>query len=313
MTTILVPIDGSALAAEALPFARALLRPDDRLLLLRVAPAAEPLTTPLTGTVLASQDEIGAIWRQAADAELETAAAASGVDRARIETLVETGEPAERIVAAAAARGDTIIVMSSHGRGALGRAIFGSVADRVAHTATVPVMIVRPGKEELPAGAALFRRIVVPLDGSELAEAALPEAKALAVHLGVPILLVRAVDPTSWLPYAAGVSPTPALSPDITTEIIDQARQEANASLTASAAKLQGGGITVTQRVLEGSPYFAIADALQPGDLLVMTSHGRSGIRRWLMGSVAEKLVREAPVPVMIVPTPQRLEEVQAP
>jgi nucleotide-binding universal stress UspA family protein len=140
----------------------------------------------------------------------------------------------------------------------------------------------------------------------------LPEAKALAVHLGVPILLARAVDPTSWLPYTAGVSPTPALSPDITTEIIDQARQEANASLTASAAKLQGGGVTVTQRVLEGSPYFAIADALQPGDLLVMTSHGRSGIRRWLMGSVAEKLVREAPAPVMIVPTPQRLEETQA-
>ncbi|HET7094183.1 MAG TPA: universal stress protein, partial [Thermomicrobiales bacterium] len=241
MTTILVPIDGSALAAAALPVARALLRPDDRLLLLRVTPTAEPLTTPLTGTVVASQDEIGSIWRQAADAELETAAAASGVDRSRIDRLVEAGEPAAEIVAVAARQGDAIIVMSSHGRGALGRAIFGSVADRVAHTATVPVLIVRPDNDALVAGAVLFRRIVVPLDGSELAEAALPEAEALAKHLGVPINLVRAVDPTTWMPYAAGAEPAPAISPEVTTQIIDQARQEASQSLAAAAAKLGSG------------------------------------------------------------------------
>jgi nucleotide-binding universal stress UspA family protein len=308
MTTILVPIDGSALAAEALPAACALLQSEDRLLLLRVIPAAEPLTTPLTGTVVASQDEIGSIWRQAAEAELETAAAASGVDRSRIDLVVDAGEPAARIVAVAAERGDAIIVMSSHGRGAIGRAIFGSVADRVAHSATVPVLIVRPGKDALAAGAVLFRRIVVPLDGSELANEALPEAQKLAKHLGVPIQLVRAVDPTTWMPYAAGAEPAPALSPEVTVRIIDQARQEARDSLAASAATLAGSGVEVTQQVLEGSPFFAIADALQPGDLLVMTSHGRSGVQRWLMGSVAEKLVREAPVPVMIVPTPQRRE-----
>jgi nucleotide-binding universal stress UspA family protein len=271
------------------------------LLLLRVTPAAEPLTTPLTGMVVASQDEIGAIWRQSADAELETAATASGVDRSRIELLVVAGQPAAQIVAVAAERGDAIVVMSSHGRGALGRAIFGSVADRVAHTATVPVLIVRPDKDALAAGAVLFRRIIVPLDGSELAEAALPEAATLAKHLGAPIHLVRAVDPTTWMPYAAGGEPAPAISPDVTTRIIDQAREEASQSLASAAAKL--GGVQVTQQVLEGSPFFAIADVLQPGDLLVMTSHGRSGVQRWLMGSVAEKLVREAPVPVMIVPT----------
>lgn len=306
MTTILVPIDGSALAAEALPAARALLRPEDRLLLLRVIPAAEPLTTPVTGTVVASQDEIGSIWRAAADAELETAAAASNVDRSRIELLVEAGEPAEQIVAVAAERGDAIVVMSSHGRGALGRAIFGSVADRVAHTATVPVMIVRPGRDALAAGAVLFRRIVVPLDGSELAEAALPEAVKLAKHLGAPIHLVRAIDPTTWMPYAAGAEPAPAISPDLATQLVGQSQQEARTGLATAAAKLAGSGVEVTQQVLEGSPFFAIADALQPGDLLVMTSHGRSGVERWLMGSVAEKLVREAPVPVMIVPSQAR-------
>jgi nucleotide-binding universal stress UspA family protein len=306
MTTILVPIDGSALAAEAVPAARALLRPEDRLMLLRVTPAAGPLTTPLTGTVVASQDAIGAIWRQAADGELETAAAASNVDRSRIDLLVVAGEPAEQIVAVAAERGDAIIVMSSHGRGALGRAIFGSVADRVAHTSTVPVLIVRPGKDALAAGAVLFRRIVVPLDGSELAEAALPEAQKLAKHLGAPIHLMRAVDPTTWMPYAAGAEPSPAISADLATQIIDQAQQEARDGLAAAAAKLAGSGVEVTRQVLEGSPYFAIADSLQPGDLLVMTSRGRSGVQRWLMGSVAEKLVREAPVPVMIVPTSER-------
>ena len=73
--------------------------------------------------------------------------------------------------------------------------------------------------------------------------------------------------------------------------------------LTAVVARLEDEGVSATWDVLEGSPFFAIADATQTGDLLVTTSHGRSGVLRWLLGSVAEKLVREAPVPVLLVPS----------
>ena len=65
-------------------------------------------------------------------------------------------------------------------------------------------------------------------------------------------------------------------------------------------------GIAASGAVLNGSPFFAINDATRPGDLIVLTSHGRGGVRRWLLGSVAEKLVREASVPVLLVPAVER-------
>jgi nucleotide-binding universal stress UspA family protein len=71
-------------------------------------------------------------------------------------------------------------------------------------------------------------------------------------------------------------------------------------------AHLKEEGVAASGAILDGSPFFAISDATEPGDLIVLTSHGRGGVRRWLLGSVAEKLVREAPVPVLLVPAVER-------
>ena len=70
--------------------------------------------------------------------------------------------------------------------------------------------------------------------------------------------------------------------------------------------RLQYQGVDVGWDVLDGSPYSEIANAIQPEDLVVITSHGRGGIMRWLLGSVAEKLVREAPAPILLVPAADR-------
>ena len=306
MTTILVPVDGSTLAHEAIPYARSLLRPDDRLLLVRVVPLAESIAAAMTGSVIASEDEVSAMWKQAADGELAEAAGQAGIAADRIETEVAVGDPAEQIVATAQAKPAEMIVMASHGRGAIGRAIFGSVADRVAHTATVPVMLVRPSKDHTDRPDFHVARVVVPLDGSALAEEALPVAKRISTQLAVPIHLVRAIDPVSALPMAPSVTPVAPVSPEIATQIMNEIEAEAKGSLATVERKLAGDGFTATAELLEGSPFFAIADALKPGDVLVMTSHGRTGVRRWLMGSVAEKLVREAPAPVVIVPAVDR-------
>lgn len=306
MTTILVPVDGSVLAQQAIPYARALLRPDDQVLLLRVVPLAESIAAAMTGTVIASEDEVSAMWKQAADGELAEAAGHAGIAADRIATEVAVGDPAEQIVAAAQAKPAEMIVMASHGRGAIGRAIFGSVADRVAHTATVPVMLVRPSKDHTDRPDFHVARVVVPLDGSALAEEALPVAKRISTQLAVPIHLVRAIDPVSALPMAPSVTPIAPVSPEIATQIMNEIEAEAKGTLATVERKLAGDGFTATAELLEGSPFFAIADALKPGDVLVMTSHGRTGVRRWLMGSVAEKLVREAPAPVVIVPAVDR-------
>jgi nucleotide-binding universal stress UspA family protein len=202
-----------------------------------------------------------------------------------------------------------MIAMASHGRSAVGRAIFGSVADRVARTAPVPILILRTPDEDADHGVAVTR-IVVPLEGSQIAERALPVASELARQLPAPVYVVRAVDAAATLPLASGVfGAGPVVGEEVTDQIWEEAETEARSTVTSAVSRLQAEGVDASGTILNGSPFFAISEATQPGDLLLLTSHGRGGVRRWLLGSVAEKLVREADAPVMLVPAIERVEE----
>jgi nucleotide-binding universal stress UspA family protein len=220
--------------------------------------------------------------------------------------MVAEGEPDEEIVNAAAQRGVAMIAMASHGRSAVGRAIFGSVADRVARTASVPILILRTPDEDAD-HSVVVSRIVVPLDGSQIAERALPVAIELARQLAAPVHVVRAVDAAVALPMASGVfGAGPVVGEEVTDQIWEEAETEARSTVSAAVARLQAEGVDASGATLNGSPFFVISDATRPGDLLILTSHGRGGVRRWLLGSVAEKLVREADAPVMLVPALER-------
>jgi nucleotide-binding universal stress UspA family protein len=164
-------------------------------------------------------------------------------------------------------------------------------------------------EHELP----LVRRLLVPLDGSALAEGALPVASEIAIRLAVPVRIVQAIDIPAAFAALAGegmfeISP----SGEVYQQMADALQQGARSTLQRAAARLEGEGVAQSWEILSGSPYVAIAEAGQSGDLIVMTSHGRSGVLRWLLGSVAEKLVREAPVPVLLVPSVGRGSAVQA-
>jgi nucleotide-binding universal stress UspA family protein len=215
-------------------------------------------------------------------------------------------------VATAARRGVEMIALASHGRGAVGRAIFGSVADRVARTAPVPILILRAPDEDADQSV-VVSRLVVPLDGSQIAERALPVVSALARQLDAPVHVVRAVDPASTLPMASGIFGTgPVVTADFTDQIWEEAEAEARSTVTAAVTQLQAAGVDASGAILNGSPFFAISEATQPNDLLILTSHGRGGVERWLLGSVAEKLVREADAPVLLVPALERVEELRS-
>jgi nucleotide-binding universal stress UspA family protein len=265
---VLVPLDGSPEAEQALPFAEALAEPGCQLILLEVGEDPD--------------DEFALLERHADSC-------------ARLETV--SGDPAERILSLVRDLGVGMIVMTTHGRGALGRLAFGSVADAVTRKSPVPVLVVRPGEAttEPP-----IRRLVVPLDGSALAEAAVPFAQSLAQRLGIPVHLVTAIDPVSLVPTA--VAPALAFDAEVYTETLAQLRGDAETWLAMAGDRLRGAGVETSWEIVSGSPYGAISDALQPGDAIVMTSHGRGGVRRWLLGSVAEKLIREGKAPVMLVP-----------
>jgi nucleotide-binding universal stress UspA family protein len=286
---ILVPTDGSAGAAAALAVAE--LIPSRRVRLLTVEP-------DVGGPMLASVPELES-WR--ADREREGRAA---LERAgeplrrqgrKVETAVGFGDPADLIVQGAAEADADLIVMGSHGRGGGGRFLYGSVADRVARHGPCPTLIVRGGGQAVSAPP--LTRVVVPLDGSALAERALPTAAALANDLGLPIHLVRVVEGDLLrAAVRAGVHAAAAYA-----AAQEAARVEAEAYLAASTRGLRDQDLAATSEVRAGSPAPDLLAVLRPGDLVVLTTHGRGGVRRWLLGSVAEKLVRSAPAAVLLV------------
>jgi nucleotide-binding universal stress UspA family protein len=302
---ILVPLDGSSLAEQAIPYAAALAAAGGELVFFEVTPQAEPVRA-LTGQITAPAAEVDRAERSAAEAALRDAANRwKGVLPAAPRLEVAEGDPAEEILEGAARLGCGAIVMASHGRGAVARFAFGSVADRVSRASEVPVMIVRPSDARAEIGPVEIRRLIVPLDGSPLAAEALPVAMSLAKPLGIPVHLVQAINPSALvMPTPVGVG---SYAGEIYMEIQDELTAAARANLDQAAKTLESGGIVVTTAVIEGPPVLAIEQATEDGDLIVMTSHGRSGFRRWLLGSTAEKLVREGPAPVLLVPSSTRV------
>ncbi|HEU5432998.1 MAG TPA: universal stress protein [Thermomicrobiales bacterium] len=304
---ILVPLDGSSEAEEAIPYATALLPDGREAALLRVVPDVESPWTGLRETL--APPPVGADDSELVAARAALDAVPARFPEARVHWTAEVvrGDPAETIVRFAQSLGADLIVMTTHGRDAVGRVLFGSVADRVARSSAVPVLLARPGVPGAPPAAMTFRRIVAPLDGSEVAETALPVAADLARTLRVPIRLMRVVDPSMTVARLAGIGyPGAPISAELCQQALNDVREDARQSLAAAAARLTAEGLQATWTVTDGSPYFAIADATEPGDLLVLSSHGRSGVLRWALGSVAEKLVRTAPAPVVLVPAPGR-------
>lgn len=150
----------------------------------------------------------------------------------------------------------------------------------------------------------MYSRIVVPLDGSDMAAQAVPTAEEFARLSGAPLHLVRVADfgRFGWTgPYGM-----PAM--------VLEAEQAAAAEYLADVSQtIAGHGIKVTTEVRIGSSSQQIVEAVQQGDLLVMTSHGRSGPARWFLGSVAEDVVRRSPVPVLLVRVTSSAEAAESP
>jgi len=254
------------------------------------------------GEIVASADDVEELAECEAQSDLLSAReyAQEGVT---VDEVIAHGDPAEQIILAAQEHAINLIVMASHGRGALGRWTFGSVADRVSRHSTVPVLIVRP---ELVCGQLPeITRIVVPFDGSTVAAQAVPVAGRIAHRRGCAVHLVDVVNPAST--YYPAIAVSGRMPDEVYTELLEKERTAAEAAMSAAAAPLRAEGIEVTTQVQSGSVVPAIEAALRAGDLVVLTSHGRSGVTRWFLGSVAERLIRDGRAPVLLVPAAERV------
>lgn len=147
----------------------------------------------------------------------------------------------------------------------------------------------------------MYDRIVVPLDGSEFANISLTHAKTLARRLDVPIHLVRAIDPTVINRVGAT---SIGFDYSAVDELITEEEQAATTFIDKQVETLEADGFSVTGVVLRGYAAAAVNSTTQEGDLIVMASHGRSGVRRWFLGSVAEEIVRQSTVPVLLIRQP---------
>jgi nucleotide-binding universal stress UspA family protein len=183
--------------------------------------------------------------------------------------------------------------------------LLGSVADQVLPAAGVPVLLVRPRSGDEAGGRrqVAYHRLLVPLDGSSFAEQALGEARALARSTAATLLLVRVVaGPVperadgSVGAAAAGSVPEWALA-DRWAEVAQVGRY-----LKGQAARLQAAGCAVETEIAYGRPAAALrVVAAQGVDLVVMATHGRRGLQRFWLGSVAHQLVRAAETPLLLV------------
>lgn len=300
---ILVPLDGSDVAKSALAAAAGMSRlfdseltlitvlPESTRLSERVAAGREapvdgaPESRPDTGSdVVSYLEEVAGELRQ------------SGVHANH--AAVFNTDPATEIVLTARDRHLDLIIMASRGRSGLVRGLLGSVTDRVIHSSPIPVMVV-PSGDDSATDQWAPKSVIAPLDGSALAETALPHVESISSAANAPITLVRA----SPFPLTYGGDPYGGL-PTGMLAIADEDEREAKRYLVEVATRLRARGRTVETQVGSGHPRSEITRLAQDTDdaMVVMTTRGTSGLTRWVVGSVADGVIRSSGVPVLVVP-----------
>jgi nucleotide-binding universal stress UspA family protein len=282
---VLVPLDGSSFGEAALRPAVAMVRRSGGEL--RLVSVQETGWTSPRRDVQADMRR----WR----AEYLTRVGRTFLD-VPSSAVVREGTAEREILEEAESWGADVVVMSTHGRGAVSRFWLGSVADHCLRNARLPLMLVRAWPSALGLSEAVFapRRIVVPLDGTELAERALEYGTELAQRFGAALELVRVVPE---------LDDTPSLSTtQATTGSTEHDLIHASEYVHGVECGLRRVGLAATSKVVTGGhPAQAIIDQAA-GDLVVMATHSRSLTERAEVGSVTDKVVRAARGPVLAIP-----------
>ena len=302
---ILTPLDGSTLSEGILPYIRALAPAfGARVELLRVyqnlAYELAPQDEAESASIVAALEPVAVRLHNQAEDYLSNAWQA-GLQELGIATdiAVRSGPAADHIINEANEVEGTLVAMSTHGRTGLGRWIMGSVTDRVLHTTAAPLLVVHPerGAPSVDSTASI-QTLIVPLDGSELAETVLPVAAEIAKAIGAGVVLAETVGvPSGYYPEedsggATGVS------------ILSQMEDQAEEYLGMQAASLRAMGVEkVRTSVTRGNPAAEIEELARgiPDSMIIACTHGRSGVGRTVLGSVTDRLARHSGHPALIV------------
>lgn len=287
MRAILTPLDGSRLAEESLRAASATARRAGAVLHMVLVhhPVAPNADSAAMATAI---DELDRLAREGEERYLEQIAErmkqAYGV---QVETSILDGPVAETIGAHVRQVGAGLVVMTTHGRGVMSRFWLGSVADHLLRHLDVPLLLLRHHETQVHDSRMAFRRMLIPLDGSERAESVIEPALLLCPPPTAEIALMRVVPPAE--------------------DGLVEGRGAAAVYLDEVADQLERRGCRVsTTVVVSDSPAQAILDQGRPEatDCIAMATRGASGVRRLVLGSVTDKVVRGADVPVLALHPP---------
>lgn len=294
--TIMVPTEGTGFDREAIRVAlRLATKTDASIHLVRVMK-----TSPLIGVAPGSDGlamaselpgdtrdrELGALYMLAAECR--------EVTTATIVTALEDGPIGDVLEAYSARVSADLIVMSSHARHGIARLSLGSVTDSLIRNAHVPVLVVKPERSYLnPRAADRFGQMVIPLDGSSLAEEILESATRLAKVERAEVVLLQVLTAQEQDPAT-----------DLSRAWWEEAVPTAHAYLNRIAAKLRFDGLEVSTDIVIGTN---IAEAIasfansRRAGLVALATHGRSGMRRAVRGSVADELMRDGAVSLLVI------------
>jgi nucleotide-binding universal stress UspA family protein len=296
---IIVPLDGSELAEGALATATQIAHAERTHLVLFSA-----WEEPGSGTPPAISMEIEAGARHYFDKYLRSIR--ERLQQPEIRTIVRCGDPGDVILEVAEEVGARLIVVASHGRSGIGRWLYGSTTQRLLHESRLPVLVVGPealARSDRPA----VKHVMVPLDGSVLSELAIDAGVRLATLFGAKLSLVQAV---RWAyetyPYAGQAMYLPALDSDLEAGALEYIQRR--------TARISSG-LEVHGFVVRGFAAQALMDfeEAKDVDLVVMTTHARSGVVRAALGSTAERMVHgRAPV-LLLRPSADAAEETSSP
>ena len=285
-----VPLDGSATAEVVLPWAIVMAKALRlRLVLLQLVPDAWPGgDAPAEAALRPARHYLDGVAASLGDA-------ADGID---IETQAQPvgDDLAAGIIGAAGSLDADVIVLATHGRSGVKRWVLGSVAETVVRTAASPVMVIRANAEAPTPETPAIRRILLALDGSPTAESALPQAMRLARACNATLDLLQ-VAPWAWSAVAG--STEVVMIPEGVEEAV---AESAEAYLQGVQARLSTE-VRTEHHVRRGDPTSGILDHLVAtgADIVVMSTHGRTGLTRWVLGSVAQRVLHTSERPVLLI------------
>lgn len=293
---ILVPLDGSETAKSVLPMVRSLAAALNLPVQLLGVVETVGHVTPTEVQQSPGLKAIVESGRRRSQEYLEQVKQA--LPQATATCLVEMGMAVEVILEQAAIDPHALIAMATHGRSGLNRWLLGSVAEKVLRGTRNPLLMIRAADGEKNAKGKLAS-VVVPLDGSSLAERALPHARYLAqkLDLGIHLIGVYSLPRDAYLVGDGLLVSGPA-------EIRERMQGETQTYLDVKAEALRADGFSrISAAAIEGDPASEIIDFAQslPDGLIAMSTHGRSGVHRWVLGSVTEKVIRYGKNPVLVI------------